>query len=91
MQAQSPTSCGKAKAGMGSMRGSALCKHNHLQTVGRQRQDGISEGVCTLQAQSHTSCGKANAQIESVKGFAIIPREHIPSDVGNHITISKAL
>jgi len=38
LQAQSPTGCGKAKAGMGSVRGSALCKHNHIQPVRRQRQ-----------------------------------------------------
>src|SRR6204780_5426400 len=38
MQAPSLTSCGKAKAARGSARRSALCKHHHLHTVGRQRQ-----------------------------------------------------
>jgi hypothetical protein len=38
LQAQSLTSCGKAKAETASAKGSAVCKHNHLHTVGRQRQ-----------------------------------------------------
>jgi hypothetical protein len=37
LQAQSHTYCGKAKVVTGSVRGSALCKHNHIQSVGRQR------------------------------------------------------
>ena len=36
VQAKSLTCCGKAMAGSGSARGSALCEHNHLQAVGRQ-------------------------------------------------------
>jgi len=39
LQAQSLTFCGKAMAGSASARGSALCKHNHLLSVGRQWQD----------------------------------------------------
>ena len=36
---QSLTCCGKAMAGSASAWGSALCKHNYLQPVGRQWQD----------------------------------------------------
>src|SRR6266436_5618627 len=44
LQAQSHTSCGKAKAGMGSAKGSAISKHNHLHAVGRQRQGWDQQG-----------------------------------------------
>ena len=37
LKAQSLTPCGKAKVAMGSARGSAVWKHDHLHTVGRQR------------------------------------------------------
>ena len=39
LQTQSLTPCEKAIAGSAPMRRSALCKHNHLHTVGRQWQD----------------------------------------------------
>jgi hypothetical protein len=38
LQAQSLTICGKAKAETAYAKGSAVCKHNYLHTVGRQRQ-----------------------------------------------------
>src|ERR1700735_740914 len=44
MQAPSLTLWGKAKAARGSARRSALCKHHHLQTVGRQRQQEDQQG-----------------------------------------------
>src|SRR6202046_184145 len=44
MQAPSLTYCGKAKAARGSARRSALCKHHHLHTVGRQRQQEDQQG-----------------------------------------------
>src|ERR1700689_2897686 len=44
LQAQSLTICEKAMAGSGSARGSALCKHNHLLSVGRQWQDQHQQG-----------------------------------------------
>src|ERR1700727_228973 len=44
MQAPSLTSCGKAKAARGSVRRSALCKHHHLLSVGRQRQQEDQQG-----------------------------------------------
>src|SRR6202020_1770246 len=44
MQAPSLTSCGKAKAARGSAWRSALRKHHHLHTVGRQRQQEDQHG-----------------------------------------------
>jgi hypothetical protein len=44
LQVQSHTTCGKAKATMASARSSALCKHHHIQSVGRQRQQPHQQG-----------------------------------------------
>ena len=44
MQAQSLTSCGKAKVATTSARRSGLCKPNHLQSVGRQRWQQHQQG-----------------------------------------------
>ena len=44
VQAQSLTSCGKAKVGTTSARRSGICKPNHLHTVGRQRQQQHQQG-----------------------------------------------
>src|ERR1700727_150080 len=43
-QAQSLTNCRKAMAGSASAGESALCKHNHLQPVGKQWQDQHQQG-----------------------------------------------
>src|SRR5882724_1044139 len=76
LKAQSPTYYGKAMAGLASARGAALCKHNHLHSVGRQWQDQHQQGVCTLQAQSLTGCGKAMAGSTSARGSPIRSEEH---------------
>ena len=44
LQAQSLTSCGKAKAETAKARSSAVCKHNHSHTVGKQRQKEHKQG-----------------------------------------------
>ena len=44
LQAQSLTSCVKAKVGTTSARRSRLCKPNHLHTVGRKRRQQHQQG-----------------------------------------------
>src|SRR6204780_2972959 len=65
MQAPSLTYCEKAKAARGSARRSALYKHHHLHTVGRQRQQEDQQGGLHL-ASTITYClweGKGSKRI----------------------------
>ena len=68
MQAQSLTSCGKAMAGSGSARGSALCKHNHLHPVGRQWQDQDQQGGLDFASTITYSLWEGNGKIRISKG-----------------------
>jgi hypothetical protein len=77
LEAQSFTHCGKAMAASASAMGSALCEHNHLQSVGRQLQHQNQKRGCNLQAQSLTYCGKAMATSESAKGSALCKPNHL--------------
>src|ERR1700733_5110557 len=77
LQAQSLTFCGKAMAGSGSARGSALCKHNHLQSVGRQWQDQDQQGGLHSASTITYSLWEGNGRISISKGVCTLQAQSL--------------
>src|SRR6202044_2465903 len=77
LPAQSLTRCGKAMAGSASARGSALCKHNHLQPVGRQWQDQHQQGGLHFASTITYILWEGNGRISISKGVCTLPAQSL--------------
>jgi hypothetical protein len=71
LKARSRTSCGEAKAAMGSARGLQFESTITYELWEGEGGNGISEVVCSLKARSHTRCGKAKVATGSARGSAV--------------------
>src|ERR1700733_3778816 len=79
LQAQSLTFCGKAMAGSGSARGSALCKHNHIHSVGRKWQDQDQQGGLHFASTITYSLWECNGRIRISKGVCTLQAQSLTS------------
>jgi hypothetical protein len=77
LQGQLLTCCGKAMTASASVRGSALCKHNHLQPVGRQQEDQHQQGDLHLARTITYSLWEGNDRISISKGSALCKHNHL--------------
>src|ERR1700689_1698376 len=77
LQAQSLTYCGKAMVGSGSARGSALCKHNHLQSVGRHVQEQAQQGGLHFASTITYRLWEGNHRIRISKGVCTLQAQSL--------------
>ena len=77
LQAQSLTYCGKAMTGSASARGSLLCKHNHLHTVGRQWQDQHQQEGLHFASTITYILWEGNSRISISKGVCTLQAQSL--------------
>ena len=79
LQAQSLTNCGKAKAETALARASAVCKHNHLHPVGRQRQKQHKRGHLQFASTITYKLWKGKSRNSISKGICSLQAQSLTS------------
>jgi hypothetical protein len=79
LQAQPLTSCGKEMEGSALARGSALCKHNHLHTVGRKWQDQHQQRGLNFASKVTYSLWEGNGRISISKEVCTLQAQSLTS------------
>ena len=89
LQAQSLTCCGKVIAGSASVRGSALCKHNHLHPVRMQWQNQHQQGGLHFASTITYRLWECNDSISISKGVCTLPAQSL-TPCGNTMAASAS-